>query len=162
MKEQILEKIEELYNEYFKHYCELNTQLEENKDNIYTESYMDLFYDYNGESISHILDIYDEKIFPFLIGSVNIYEENVDKYKDDFEKLVEARWNERYNELKKDKSNDIFSKEVDDFVDYYDEETEALMEQNFNNMVKRVDNYSDDNVRKVTDLDDLESKRKKK
>lgn len=63
MKEQqILEKIEELYNEYFKHYCELNTQLEENKDNIYTESYMDLFYDYNGESISHILDIYDEKM----------------------------------------------------------------------------------------------------
>ena len=100
-------------------------------------------------------EIYDDKLFPFLLGSVNIYEENVDKYKNDFEKLVEARWNERYNELKKDKSNDIFSKEVDDFVDYYDEETEALMEQNFNNMVKRVDNYSDDNVRKVTDLDDI-------
>ena len=32
MKEQILEKIEELYDEYFKHYCELNTQLEENKE----------------------------------------------------------------------------------------------------------------------------------
>ena len=62
MKEQILEKIEELYDEYFKHYCELNTKLEENKDNIYTESYMDLFYDYNGESISHVLDIYDEKM----------------------------------------------------------------------------------------------------
>lgn len=62
MKEQILKKIEELYSEYFKHYCELNTQLEEHKDNIYTESYMDLFYDYKGESISHVLDIYDEKM----------------------------------------------------------------------------------------------------
>lgn len=31
MKEQVLEKIEELYNKYFKHYCELNTQLEEKK-----------------------------------------------------------------------------------------------------------------------------------
>lgn len=62
MKEQILGKIEELYSEYFKHYCELNTQLEENKENIYTESYMDLFYDYKGESISHVLDIYDEKM----------------------------------------------------------------------------------------------------
>ena len=62
MKEQILEKIEKLYDEYFKHYCELSTRLEENKDNIYAESYMDLFYNYNGESISHILDIYDEKM----------------------------------------------------------------------------------------------------
>jgi hypothetical protein len=100
-------------------------------------------------------ELYDEKLFPFLIGSVNIYAENVSKYKEDFEKLVEARWNEKYNELKKDKTNEIFSKEVDDFVDYIDEETEAMMEQNFNNMVKRVDNYSDDNVRKVTDLDDI-------
>ena len=62
MKEQVLEKIEELYDKYFKHYCELNTQLEENINNIYTESYMDLFYDYSGESISHVLDIYDEKM----------------------------------------------------------------------------------------------------
>ena len=100
-------------------------------------------------------ELYDEKLFPFLIGSVNIYAENVSKYKEDFEKLVEARWNEKYNELKKDKTNEIFSKEVDDFVDYIDEETEAMMEQNFNNMVKRVDNYTDDNVRKVTDLDDI-------
>lgn len=100
-------------------------------------------------------EVYDEKLFPFLIGSVNIYAENVSKYKEDFEKLVEARWNEKYNELKKDKTNEIFSKEVDDFVDYIDEETEAMMEQNFNSMVKRVDNYSDDNVRKVTDLDDI-------
>ena len=100
-------------------------------------------------------ELYDEKLFPFLIGSVNIYAENVSKYKEDFEKLVEARWNEKYNELKKDKTNEIFSKEVDDFVDYIDEETEAMMEQNFNNMVKRVDNYSDNNVRKVTDLDDI-------
>jgi hypothetical protein len=100
-------------------------------------------------------ELYDEKLFPFLIGSVNIYAENVSKYKEDFEKLVEARWNEKYNELKKDKTNEIFSKEVDDFVDYIDEETEAMMEQNFNSMVKRVDNYSDDNVRKVTDLDDI-------
>ena len=100
-------------------------------------------------------ELYDEKLFPFLVGSVNIYAENVSKYKEDFEKLVEARWNEKYNELKKDKTNEIFSKEVDDFVDYYDEETEAMMEQNFNNMVKRVDNYSDNNVRKVTDLDDI-------
>lgn len=100
-------------------------------------------------------ELYDEKLFPFLIGSVNIYAENVSKYKEDFEKLVEARWNEKYNELKKDKTNEIFSKEVDDFVDYVDEETEAMMEQNFNNMVKRVDNYSDNNVRKVTDLDDI-------
>ena len=100
-------------------------------------------------------ELYDEKLFPFLIGSVNIYAENVSKYKEDFEKLVEARWNEKYSELKKDKTNEIFSKEVDDFVDYIDEETEAMMEQNFNNMVKRVDNYTDDNVRKVTDLDDI-------
>ena len=100
-------------------------------------------------------ELYDEKLFPFLIGSVNMYAENVSKYKEDFEKLVEARWNEKYNELKKDKTNEIFSKEVDDFVDYIDEETEAMMEQNFNNMVKRVDNYSDNNVRKVTDLDDI-------
>ena len=100
-------------------------------------------------------ELYDEKLFPFLIGSVNIYAENIEKYKEDFEKLIEARWNEKYNELKKDKTNEIFSKEVDDFVDYFDEETEALMEQNFNNMVKRIDNYSDDNVRKVTDLDDI-------
>ena len=100
-------------------------------------------------------ELYDEKLFPFLIGSVNIYAENVSKYKEDFEKLVEARWNEKYSELKKDKTNEIFSKEVDDFVDYIDEETEAMMEQNFNNMVKRVDNYSDNNVRKVTDLDDI-------
>ena len=100
-------------------------------------------------------ELYDEKLFPFLIGSVNMYAENVSKYKEDFEKLVEARWNEKYNELKKDKTNEIFSKEVDDFVDYIDEETEAMMEQNFNNMVKRVDNYTDDNVRKVTDLDDI-------
>ena len=100
-------------------------------------------------------ELYDEKLFPFLIGSVNIYAENVSKYKEDFEKLVEARCNEKYNELKKDKTNEIFSKEVDDFVDYIDEETEAMMEQNFNSMVKRVDNYSDDNVRKVTDLDDI-------
>ena len=62
MKEQILKKIEELHSEYFKHYCELNTQLEEHKDNICTESDMDLFYDYKGESISHVLDIYDEKM----------------------------------------------------------------------------------------------------
>ena len=100
-------------------------------------------------------ELYDEKLFPFLIGSVNIYAENVSKYKEDFEKLIEARWNEKYNELKKDKTNEIFSKEVDDFVDYIDEETEAMMEQNFNNMVKRVDNYSDNYVRKVTDLDDI-------
>ena len=100
-------------------------------------------------------ELYDEKLFPFLIGSVNIYAENVSKYKEDFEKLVEARWNEKYSELKKDKTNEIFSKEVDDFVDYIDEETEAMMEQNFNNMVKRVGNYTDDNVRKVTDLDDI-------
>ena len=62
MKEQVLEKIEELYDKYFKHYCELNTKLEEKKENVYTESYMDLFYDYSGESISHVLDIYDEKM----------------------------------------------------------------------------------------------------
>ena len=101
-------------------------------------------------------EIYDEKLFPFLVGSVNIYGKNVEKYKEDFEKLSEERWNEKYNELKKENENidKIFSKEVEEFTDYIDEETEALMEQNFNSMVKRVDSYSDD-VRKVTDLDDL-------
>lgn len=62
MKEQILAKIEKMYDEYMKHYSELQVNLEEHKVNIYSNSYDDLFYSYNGESISHILDVYDEKM----------------------------------------------------------------------------------------------------
>ena len=62
MKEQILAKIEEMYDGYIKHYTELEAILEEDKENICPTSYDDLFYSYNGESISHILDVYDEKM----------------------------------------------------------------------------------------------------
>lgn len=62
MKEQILEKINELYSEYLEHYSKFNSDLEENKENIVAFDYGDLFYTYEGESISHILDIYDEKM----------------------------------------------------------------------------------------------------
>lgn len=62
MKEQILAKIEKMYDEYMRHYSELEINLEEGKENICPNSYDDLFYSYNGESISHMLDVYDEKM----------------------------------------------------------------------------------------------------
>ena len=62
MKEQILAKIEEMYDGYIKHYTELEAIMEEDKKNVCPTSYDDLFYSYNGESISHILDVYDEKM----------------------------------------------------------------------------------------------------
>ena len=62
MKEQILAKIEEMYDGYIKHYAELEAIMEEDKKNVCSTSYDDLFYSYNGESISHMLDVYDEKM----------------------------------------------------------------------------------------------------
>ena len=62
MKEQILAKIEKMYDGYIKHYAELEAIMEEDKENVCPTSYDDLFYSYNGESISHILDVYDEKM----------------------------------------------------------------------------------------------------
>ena len=99
-------------------------------------------------------ELYDEKLFPFLIGALNIYEDTIEKYKRDFEKLLQERWNFKYNELKKENSKELFTKDVEEFIDYIDEETEAMMEQNFSNTVKRVDSYSNEE-RRVTDLDDI-------
>ena len=77
MKEQILEKIEKLYDEYSEHYAKLNNDLEEHKENVCIESYSDLFYTYNGESISHVLDIYDEKMD--VLRTLKLFIEKLDK-----------------------------------------------------------------------------------
>ena len=109
------------------------------------------------EDLLNNKDLYDEMLFPFIVGVVDVEEVNIERYKEDFDKLYQERYNSLYNELKKeDDSKDLFTKEVEEFTDYIDEETEELLNQSFNTTVKNVDRYSENNdVKKVTDLDDI-------
>ena len=108
------------------------------------------------EDLFNNKDLYDEKLFPFILGVVDISEKNIEKYKNDFEKLFNERWNEKYIELKKEheRNKNVFTKEEEEFVDYIDEETESLMEESFKSSLKLVDKYANDESKKITSLDD--------
>ena len=98
-------------------------------------------------------DIYDEFLFPFIVGMIEVSESSVDKYSKDFDKLYEERYNSLYITLKKESESEqeIFDEEVENFIDTINEEEEELHRNNIN----KIDKYSESNVNKASSLENL-------
>ena len=102
-------------------------------------------------------DEYDEMLFPFVLASIELNTQNVEKYIKDFNKFAEARYEKLYKELKEefDEENDI-EEEVEDIPDCFDD-FEGYSVKGYESELKIVDRYSDNGDSKVvsTTLDDL-------
>ena len=96
-------------------------------------------------------DIYDEILFPCLIAAINLTDKNIEKYLKDFNKKAKMRYDELYNAGKKEfETEEIIDDEIPDCIDTF----EGYNVRGFESEIKIVDTV-DDNVRKVTSLDDL-------
>ena len=107
------------------------------------------------EEIYNEEDEYDEILLPYVLASLELTYKNVDKYLKDFDKIVKARYNEIFTELKRDYDNNKVEEmiEEDDEPDIYDS-TEEYNVNGYESNVKIVDTY-DDSTRKLTSLDEL-------
>lgn len=98
---------------------------------------------------------YDEILLPYVISSLELNYQNVDKYLNDFNKVVKARYNELFTDLKREYDNnkvDEMLKE-DNEPDIY-EPTEGYNINGYESNVKTVDKYQD-STRKLSSLDEL-------
>lgn len=109
------------------------------------------------EEIMNSRDEYDEMLFPFVLASIELNTQNVEKYIKDFNKFAEARYEKLYKELKEefDEENDN-EEEVEDIPDCFDD-FEGYSVKGYESELKIVDRYSDNGDSKVvsTTLDDL-------
>ena len=110
------------------------------------------------EDIMNERDEYDDMLFPFVLASVELNVNNVEKYIKDFNKFAEARYNKLYKELKEefDAEHDN-EEELEDLPDCYDEYDEYTV-KGYESELKLIDRYSDNEEgSKVisTTLDDI-------
>ena len=107
------------------------------------------------EEIFNEVDLYDEMLLPCVLASLELTHLNVDKYLKDFDKKSRERYNEIYLEYKREfeinseKEEDV----IDDIPDYIGDE-EGYNVKGFESNIRVVDNVND-NVKKVTSLDDI-------
>lgn len=107
------------------------------------------------EEIYNEEEEYDENLLPYVIASLELNYNNVDKYLEDFNKIVNARYKELYEGLRRDFDN----KKVDELIENDNEPDiyEPIEEYNVNGYesdIKIVDTY-EDSTRKLTSLDEL-------
>jgi hypothetical protein len=115
---------------------------------------IDEYYDLKEEIINE-RDEYDEMLFPFVLASIDMNPNNINKYIKDFEKFSTARYNKLYKELKGefDKENEEIE---EDLPDCYDEQGEYTV-RGYESELKLIDRMSDNGEDKVikTSLDDM-------
>lgn len=98
-------------------------------------------------------ELYDEFLFPFIVGVLDVSQNNIERYSKDFDKIYEERYNELYINLKKESESEepVFNEEVENFIDTINEEEEERHRKNLD----RIDSYSDNSVNKADNLEDL-------
>lgn len=108
------------------------------------------------EELFNEIDLYDEILLPCIIGILEVKYNSIDKYLKDFDKKSKERWNELYLQHKReyDSNRPVFTEEEEEFVDYIDEYEEPDKEFR-KSEVKLIDRYENDDMRKVTSLDEI-------
>ena len=102
---------------------------------------------------------YDEKLFPYILASLNLTYRNVDVYLKEFDKIADARYNELYEKLEEEFNERIDKEKLakmeaeDNQPDYYDPEEEYTV-RGYESNIKFVDLYEDEEHR-VSELDML-------
>lgn len=99
--------------------------------------------------------LYDEVLFPMLIGALELNSKNVESFLNDFNKKYTDRYNTLYNDLQKIHEAKDIKEDLDDLeVMYEDPDAEGFEVENHVAFIDKLSS-SDDEKRIVTSLDDI-------